>query len=200
MPDRERMRSLHHAASDAAHLTAQRWDSAQTLSDFANAATANHTLWRSALCPTRLSPEHAGRAAAIEGDRRMLMLVEDWCLDAVHAAAAAQRLVEANALLSLRVLKRDEHPDVMDAHHVGTARSIPVVMAFDHDGHECGWWGPRPSPLQTWIETEMELIEKSARSPLVRDWYTQDAGVTTEAELLVLLELPHQRSPTARSA
>lgn len=190
MPDTSRMRSLHHAASHAAHLTDEHWVSAQTLSDFVNEATANQMLWRSTLCASRLLPEHVERAAAIAHERRMLILLEDWCVDAVHAAGAAQRLVDANALLSLRVLRRDEHPDVMDAHHVGAARSIPVIIAFDHHGYECGWWGPRPSPLQTWIETEMQCIETSARSPFVRDWYTQDAGVTTETELLLLLESP----------
>jgi len=183
------MQSLHHAVASAAPLSDHRWASAQTLSEYVDAATSNRELFRSILAAAHLSPQQAMRAQAISCERRVLILLEDWCVDAMHAASAMLRFVETNTLLSLRVLSRDANPDVMDAHRVGTARSIPVVMAFDHDGRECGWWGPRPSPLQMWIEHEMQYVEQPARSQYVRDWYAKDDGVTTQAELLTLLEL-----------
>ncbi len=182
------MRSLHQALASAALLTDERWASAQTLNDFVEAAS-NNVLWHSILTAAHLSPEHITRTRAISQDRRVVILLEDWCVDAMHAAAALHRFVETNALVSLRVLARDANADLMDAHQVGTARSIPVVMAFDHNGRECGWWGPRPSPLQLWIEEDMQFVEKSTRTQYVRDWYAKNAGTTTQAELLTLLEL-----------
>ena len=58
------------------------------------------------------------------------------------------RLQEALPNFELRVLSRDENPDLMDAHLTNGTRSIPVVMILDQEFREVAWWGPRPRPLQ----------------------------------------------------
>jgi hypothetical protein len=140
---------------------------------------------------------------------RLLVLLEDWCGDAMYTVPFLQRIVDATGLLAMRVLQRDQHELLMASHMSGTARSIPVVMLFDADGVERAWWGPRPSPLQEWMLRDGLAMEKPLRYKGVRTWYARDRGVTTVDELLVMLEradaayvdrVVRQRSATASPA
>jgi hypothetical protein len=77
----------------------------------------------------------------------------------------------------------------MDAHLTGTARSIPVVIAYDDAFVERGWWGPRPAALQAWVfSPDGQALDKPERYRHVRGWYARDRGRTTVDEILTLLE------------
>jgi hypothetical protein len=74
----------------------------------------------------------------------------------------------------------------MDAHLTGgRSRSIPVIIVYDEDFNEMGWWGPRPGPLQEWVLGEGQALSKEDRYREVRRWYARDRGRTT---LLGILE------------
>jgi hypothetical protein len=92
------------------------------------------------------------------------------------------------AHIPLRILKRDEHPAVMDRYLTGgTARSIPVVIALAGDWRELGWWGPRPSVLQAWVTEQGALGRpKADLYPEIRRWYARDKGESTLREILTL--------------
>ena len=53
--------------------------------------------------------------------------------------------------LELRVILRDQHPEVMDRYLTNGSRSIPIVIALDEQFRELGHWGPRPRELQAWV-------------------------------------------------
>ena len=53
--------------------------------------------------------------------------------------------------LELRIVLRDEHPEVMDRYLTNGSRSIPIVIALDEEFRELGHWGPRPRELQAWV-------------------------------------------------
>jgi hypothetical protein len=76
----------------------------------------------------------------------------------------------------------------MDAHLTGTSRSIPIAIAYDDAFAEQGWWGPRPTALQTWVLGEGQALEKAERYRHVRTWYARDRGRTTVDEVVRLLE------------
>ncbi|MCC6432946.1 MAG: thioredoxin family protein, partial [Gemmatimonadaceae bacterium] len=101
---------------------------------------------------------------------------------------ALAALAGASATLDLRILTRDENPDLMDAHLTGGTRSIPIVIVLDEAYHEVGWWGPRPAPLQSWVRSEGHALDKTARYREVRRWYARDRAQTTLTEILALLE------------
>ena len=46
--------------------------------------------------------------------------------------------------LELRMLRRDQHPEVMDRYLTNGSRSIPIVIVLDEEFRELGHWGPRP--------------------------------------------------------
>jgi hypothetical protein len=88
----------------------------------------------------------------------------------------------------MRVVGRDENPDLMDAHLTnGRSRSIPIVIVYDEEFNEIGWWGPRPGEIQSWVMTEGLSMPSPERYKFVRRWYAKDRGRTTLAELLDIL-------------
>lgn len=166
-----------------------RFAAAETLPEFVARAQSHPDLWRDMTARARVPEALAARARQLGGPFYLLVLLEDWCGDAINTIPALAALADAAPGLSLRVLERDRNPDLMDARLTGTSRSIPVVIALDADGREIGWWGPRPAELQRWaISPEARALSSSDRYREIRRWYARDRGHTTMAEVLDLLE------------
>lgn len=169
-------------------VTPRRFAEADTLDAFIAQATRNQDFWRAVHRTARIPAGLQTRAGEVGGSWHLLALVEDWCGDAVNTVPVIARLATYVPQCSLRVLRRDINPDLMDAHLTRGTRSIPVVMVLDHAFEERGWWGPRPGPLQEWYYTRGRTLERPERSLRMREWYARDRGVTTAAEVLAILE------------
>lgn len=115
--------------------------------------------------------------------RHLLVLAEDWCGDASNTVPVLARWAETVDDLSLRILRRDEHPEVMDQYLTNGSRSIPIVIALDEDFTELGSWGPRPSELQAWVMANKDTLPKDERYKEIRRWYARDKGETTIREV-----------------
>ncbi len=167
---------------------ASRFDAGMPFAEFVTRARENADLWASQWRRAAIPQSVRDRVAAIPGSWRLLVLLEDWCGDAVNTIPVLARLAEDSPNLSLRVIGRDEHPDVMDRHLTNGSRSIPMVLLLDETGGLCGAWGPRPAVLQSWVLGEGRALEKAARYKQVRTWYVRDRGATTLEEIAELLE------------
>lgn len=167
-----------------------RYAAAPTFDAYLATVEANQKLWQDAARLARVTDAEAERAAALPGRWHLLVLSEDWCGDAVNSVPFLARLAAAAPdRLDLRVLGRDANLDLMDAHLTGTARSIPIAIAYDDAFVEHGWWGPRPAPLQAWVlGAEGQALDKTERYRQIRTWYARDRGRTTVDEVLRLLE------------
>jgi len=164
-----------------------RWVGAQTYAQFqADAAPQHRGLWESIHRLAKVPAWAPDSAAALPAGARLVALSEDWCGDAVNTLPIVAKWADA-AAVPLRVLKRDEHPVVMDRYLTGTARAIPVVIVIAGDWLELGWWGPRPSALQRWVKEQRALgREKADLYPEIRRWYARDKGESTLREVLGL--------------
>ena len=161
-----------------------RYESAPTIGEFIAGARQNQELWGSLVARATVSPDLVARAAAVGEPRHLLVLVEDWCGDAFNTVP----LAAAVPGLDMRVLARDENPDLMDSHLTNGSRSIPVVMVLDEQFEELGWWGPRPAELQRWVLGEGQGLAKEERYKAIRTWYARDRGRTTLEEVVGLIE------------
>ena len=161
-----------------------RYEEGLTFQEFLDSAEANVHLWTQIYQRARLPDDVLDRALEMDGEWYFLALSEDWCGDAVNTLPHLARLVEAVPHFHLRILSRDENPDLMDAHLTDGTRSIPVVMILDEDFREVKWWGPRPGPLQALFLREIKPLPKPERYPRVRAWYARDRGRTTLREIL----------------
>ena len=159
------------------------WDQALPYHDFVAASTEHRGLWegihRIAVLPAWSRPLDATGAP-----RRLLVIAEDWCGDASNTVPILAKLAETVPGLELRVIRRDEHPEVMDRYLTNGSRSIPIVIALDEDFRELGHWGPRPAALQDWVLANRATIAKPELYPQVRKWYARDRGESTLREVL----------------
>ena len=186
---------MYDSAVEDRAMRAQ-YERALTLEQFVAAAAANRELWASFASRKVTSADAVDRLNRLPAPRHLLVLLEDWCGDAVNTIPALAALAEASTTVDLRILTRDANLDLMDSHLTGETRSIPVVIVLDEAYRELGWWGPRPEPLQSWVRSEGQALEKSVRYREVRRWYARDRAATTMAEILTLLE----SGPAARAA
>jgi hypothetical protein len=165
-----------------------RFEHALHFAEFLERAQKHAQLWRDTYRLTKSPDELVARASAIPGRWHLLVMVEDWCGDAVNTVPHLARLAERAPNFELRVIGRDDNAELMDAHLTNGSRSIPVVIVLDAGFVERGWWGPRPSELQHWVVTVGKTMEKDERYRHVRTWYARDRGRTTLDEIVSLVE------------
>jgi hypothetical protein len=159
------------------------WDEALPYHEFVAASTEHRGLWEG-IHRIAVLPEWSRLLDASAAPRRLLVLAEDWCGDASNTVPILAKLAERVPGLELRVIRRDEHPEVMDQYLTDGSRSIPIVIALDEDFRELGHWGPRPTALQDWVLANKAKIEKPELYPQVRKWYARDRGESTLREVL----------------
>lgn len=159
-----------------------------TFTSFLAKPLTNKPLWEAIYKRASVADDHIARVAGLHGNWRLLVLNEDWCGDSVNILPYLAKLADAIPTLELRIVRRDENLDIMDAHLTGTARSIPIVILLDNQFNECGWWGPRPDELQKWVIAEGLKLPKEERYKHVRAWYARDRGATTMGEIIGMLE------------
>ncbi len=165
-----------------------RFDSALTFPDYLETVHRNEELWRGVYRRVRLPAGAVREGRSVPGAWHLLALSEDWCGDAVNILPVVSRFVDELPNVDLRVLSRDDNLDIMDAHLTnGRSRSIPVVIVYDDDFRERGWWGPRPGELQRWVMEEGMKMEPGPRYAQTRRFYARDKGNAIVAEILDLL-------------
>ena len=112
---------------------------------------------------------------AIDAPQRWVVLTEDWCVDSAYSLPIIAAAAEIQPLITLRILPRDAHPEVMDRYLTSGARSIPKLIVFGAEGEECFRWGPRPAPahrLRQRLKDEGHAVADISRQLI--EWY--DAG------------------------
>ena len=160
------------------------WAAAHTFEDFVAASGNHRALWEGIYKIARL-PDWA-TAAVLPGTRRLLVIAEDWCGDAVNTVPILAKLADAMPGLELRVILRDPNPELMSRYLTNGSRSIPIVIALDEEFRELGHWGPRPVELQSWVMANRATLPKTELYPKVRTWYARDRGETTVREVLAI--------------
>jgi len=133
--------------------------------------------------------------ASIEGEFIWLVITEGWCGDAAQILPIFQKIAESTDKISLQLILRDDHPELIDKFLTGGARAIPKLISIDKKSWEVvATWGPRPEPAQKM------LMEFKANPSLSYDefslslqkWYNKDKGKTTQEELVQVLKAMNQ--------
>ncbi len=172
---------------------AERFAAAPTLETFADASKDHGALWHAIIARARrtvISEAVLERARAIAEPRKIFVLLEDWCGDAVNTVPVIDALALAVPNVTVRVVSRDLNDDLMQTHlSPRSGRAIPVAIVYDGHFNELGWWGSRPRMLQTWVDSpEAQRLDKQQRYAGIRRWYLQDRGASTLSELIAVLE------------
>jgi hypothetical protein len=165
-----------------------RWNHALSYQDFVAASEQHRGLWEGIYRLMRM-PDWAFQAVPPGTRRRLLVIAEDWCGDASSTIPILARFADTVPGMQLRVVRRDDHPELMDRYLTNGSRSIPIVIVLDEAFRELGHWGPRPTSLQTWVLENRPLVPKAELYPQIRKWYARDRGETTLREVLAVAGL-----------
>ncbi|KAB2809868.1 thioredoxin family protein [Phaeocystidibacter luteus] len=123
-----------------------------------------------------------------------LVLTEGWCGDASQILPTLSKLENASDNIEMRLILRDENPDIMDAFLTNGTRSIPKIIRLNEDFTEVlGSWGPRPAAMQALVDEWKKTPEvpKSEMYTKVHGAYAKDRGKQTIAEIVNFLEQTH---------
>jgi len=80
----------------------------------------------------------------------ILVITEDWCGDAMMNNPILRKISEA-ANLDVRVVYRDENPELIDRHLTKGGRSIPIYLMLNTEGEVIAKWGPRATSIQDYV-------------------------------------------------
>lgn len=127
----------------------------------------------------------------VKGNYHFLVISEGWCGDAAQIVPVINQVVlAAGGKFDLKLVLRDQHLPLIDAHLTNGGRSIPVLLILDENKElVLPKWGPRPAILQDLLvqwkkdSSDMMLIAEQ-----LHGWYAKDKTQTTQQELTQLLQ------------
>lgn len=121
-----------------------------------------------------------------------LVLTESWCGDASPSIPVMYKIVGASANITLKVVLRDENPELMNLFRTNSSLSIPKLIMVDEQSKEVlKSWGPRPTKATKMVEDYKK--ENGELTPEFKEdlqlWYNKDKGQNISEDLLQLLAL-----------
>ncbi len=137
-----------------------------------------------------LSEKTRSVLAKLDRKLKWVLLAEAWCGDVAQNLPILAMMADAAPGITLRILLRDENPDIMDAYLTNGGRAIPKLVCLDGTTlTELFTWGPRPEPAQAMVrehkkdpqEPYSEFVKK------VQLWYAKDKGKSIQREFRDLL-------------
>lgn len=134
----------------------------------------------------QLTPGIEERVRQIDSEMLWMVIVEAWCGDVPQNLPYLVALSELSDKVTLKVILRDENPEIMDQFLTNGSRSIPKMICLDPVTYRvAGTWGPRPAGARELVQALLQNPEvtKDMRSESVQRWYLQNKGLELQEEL-----------------
>ncbi|MDB4534639.1 thioredoxin family protein [Vicingaceae bacterium] len=150
----------------------------------------NFSRMKRILKTTAISSDVTSTVDCLDDKLTWIVLTESWCGDAAQNLPVFAKIAEVNPNINLRILLRDENPELMNKYLTNGAMSIPKLICVDENLKELGTWGPRPKFLQDWLY-ENKANPKMSMADLKKEfqiWYTKDKGQTLQTEMILLMK------------
>lgn len=139
----------------------------------------------------KISPELEQIVAEVSEPQVWVMITEAWCGDAAQSLPFIAKVAALNPMIELKLILRDESPEVIENYLTDGAKSIPILVSLTKDlNKELFVWGPRPEFLQNRMKaykkdpqniTEQEYIDGTHL------WYARDKNKSIAEELAALI-------------
>jgi len=117
-----------------------------------------------------------------------LVITEAWCGDAAQTIPYMNKLAEVNPKIQLRLVLRDENPELMERYLTNGARSIPKLIALSPGlKKEYFTWGPKPQFLlerQKAYKLDPQGLSSKEFTEGTHLWYARDKNQSLEKELM----------------
>lgn len=112
-------------------------------------------------------PEATRRAFSARSPLHVVAVGEDWCPDVVHNLALVARMADEIEGMDLRILGREENPELMASYLTNGRKRIPVLIFTDGSFREIGSWRGRCRSADAWILGE--IIKERSWQDMSRD-------------------------------
>ncbi|WP_418602233.1 thioredoxin family protein [Hwangdonia sp.] len=138
----------------------------------------------------KISDEAKKRIESFEDNMTWLLITESWCGDAAHVVPAINKVTDLNSHIDLRVVLRDDNPDLMNAFLTNGGRAIPkLIMVENATGNVVCTFGPRPTEATNYVnrfKAKYGTLTPDFKEDL-QHWYNNDKGQNVISDLTELL-------------
>lgn len=134
----------------------------------------------------KISEEAMEAFKNISEKQTWLVISEPWCGDAAQTLPFLNKIAELSENIDLKIVLRDENPELMDQFLTNGSQSIPIVIMVDKDMNVFQTFGPRSkaaTKLVTDYKTEHGVIDDTFKE-LLQNWYNNDKGVSVVNDVL----------------
>ena len=121
-----------------------------------------------------------------------LVITESWCGDAAPSLPVMNKMANQSLNLEVKLVFRDENPELMDAFLTNGSRSIPKLIMYNEEAEEIlGEWGPRSKKATTLVKKEKKSHGKLRPEfkEELQQFYNKDKGEAIFEDLSQLLAL-----------
>ena len=143
----------------------------------------------------KITDENKQKLKDLKGEYIWLVISEGWCGDAAQLLPIVDKMATESGKIEVRIVLRDENEDFMKLFLTNNSKSIPIVVIINKEtGSVIGKWGPRPKGALTLIENykkEFGVIDETVKTDL-QIWYLHDKGLSTQDEIIALMQLVSQ--------
>lgn len=137
---------------------------------------------------TKLDDSVVNKFSSIDKKITWVLLSEGWCGDAAQNLPVINKLAETNSNINLRIVLRDENPELMNEFLTNGNQAIPKLIQLENE-KVTKTWGPRPT-----IATKMVVDYKSKHGQLDADfkkdlqvWYNKNKSENVIEDLSELI-------------
>lgn len=121
-----------------------------------------------------------------------LVISEPWCGDAAQTLPFLNKIVQLSDKLDLKIVLRDENPELMDQFLTNGSQSIPIIIMLDEAMNVIQTFGPRSkaaTKLVTDYKTKHGVIDDAFKE-MLQVWYNNDKGVSIVNDILETIQIP----------
>jgi thioredoxin-like negative regulator of GroEL len=136
-----------------------------------------------------ISAQLAEQVTALKHKTWWLILTEHWCGDASQILPVFNAIAEmSNGKIEMKLVYRDQHPELMDAYLTNKTRSIPKLIQMNEHFNVTAFWGPRPSVAQQLVkQLKSNPATATTYSNELHLWYAKDKQQSLESEMIKLI-------------
>lgn len=139
----------------------------------------------------KVSNDHKAIIESYTKSVTWLLITESWCGDAAHVVPVINKVADLNSKIDLKLVLRDEHPELMDAFLTNGGKAIPKLIMVDNNSKEVlSTFGPRPSEATQMVvdyKEEYGMLTLEFKEDLQR-WYNKNKGQNVIEDLVSLLK------------
>ena len=140
----------------------------------------------------KLSEEVVEKVSNFNGNVTWLIITESWCGDAAHVIPVLNKLAELSDNIDLKMVFRDENPELMDQFLTNGGRAIAKLIMIDNVAEKVTHtFGPRPSEATQMVndyKTQYGKLTPEFKEDLQR-WYNKNKGQNIISDIVALLGL-----------